>query len=176
MSWKGPSYGGWRMRSFMANKIITQNTDMMKLYYPKSSKARLITIGVDCEMYKSTPVSSAFKKEWGINNKDRIIITVANLVPVKGIEILIESFKKITNKIANCKLFIVGDDSTPYASELKKNVTNDSKLAKTIIFTGRQNNIVNFLNIAEIYVQPTLNKVEWRAHLSQFWKQCLTVK
>ena len=35
MNWGGASKNGWRVRSFLATKIIAQNTDMMDLFFKK---------------------------------------------------------------------------------------------------------------------------------------------
>ena len=33
MSWYGPSYRGWKLRSFLSDGIICQNSDMMQLFF-----------------------------------------------------------------------------------------------------------------------------------------------
>ena len=45
-----------------------------------------------------------------------------------------------------------------YGKELINNVKKNKKLDPKVIFTGKQKNIPELLNIAEIYVQPTLLK------------------
>ena len=70
------------------------------------------------------PPKKNIKKKWGIEENDRIIISIANLVPVKGIEVLIEAFKLIFSNLHNWKLMIVGNDLTEYGIELKNNYTN----------------------------------------------------
>ena len=94
MSWKGPPYRGWKLRSYLANGIICQNKTMLKNFFPNWNKATLLPIGVDSEEYKSQPRDKDLQKYWGILDTDRIIITIANLVPVKGIEILIRRRKR----------------------------------------------------------------------------------
>ena len=55
------------------------------------------------------------------------------------------------------KLMIIGDDASEYAQGLKKYLSNKYELKKKIIFTGKQKNIRELLDIGEIYVQPTLD-------------------
>ena len=93
-----------------------------------------------------------------ISKNTRTVISIANLVPVKGIEILIKAFELLYNNHPDWKLIIVGDDTTEYGLKLKKSVFNKRHLRGKIIFTGKKKNVREFLDISEIYVQPTLNK------------------
>ena len=90
--------------------------------------------------------------------KPRIIISVANLVPVKGIELLLDAFERLTANYPDWKLLIVGNDTTEYGAELKRKLLEKPSIREKVIFTWRQKNIRKFLDISEIYVQPTLKK------------------
>jgi len=158
MSWHGPSYRGWKLRSWLANGIICQNSDMLKEFFPKIRKAKLFPIGVDVDEYRKHPENKDIRKYWSIPDNSRIIISVANLVPVKGIEVLIKAFEEVVPNHPNWKLIIIGDDSTKYGIELKKGIPQENNSKRNIIFTGRQKNVRQFLDIAEIYVQPTLKE------------------
>ena len=158
MSWQGPSYRGWKLRSWLADGIICQNLDMLKEFFPRWEKAKLISIGVDINEYKKQPENINIRKYWGIPDDARIIISVANLVPVKGIEKLIQAFELLASDFNDWILMIVGDDTTKYGVELKEYISKKNNLKGKIIFTGRQKNVREFLDIAEIYVQPTLDK------------------
>ena len=158
MSWKGPSYRGWKLRSWFADGIICQNTEMVRTFFPSWEKVKLIPIGVDVDEYKKQSGNTDIINQWGISENTRLVISVANLVPVKGIEILIGAFELLSNNHPNWKLIIVGNDTTEYGLKLKKNVSKKRHLKGKIIFTGKQKNVREFLDISEIYVQPTLNK------------------
>jgi len=160
MSWEGPSYRGWKLRSWLADGIICQNSDMLKIFFPDWNKANLIPIGVDINKYKKKHVNIKIKKQLGIPDYARIIISVANLIPVKGIEILIKAFKQLSLENTSWRLMIVGDTSTKYGAKLKNEISIKSNLENKIIFTGKQRNIRELLDIAEIYVQPSLYKGE----------------
>tara|TARA_Y100001970_G_scaffold255773_1_gene332801 strand:- start:23 stop:1150 length:1128 start_codon:yes stop_codon:yes gene_type:complete len=158
MSWHGPSYRGWRLRSLLANGIISQNTTMMKEFFRDWKKVKLIPIGVDFNEYKRKTVKDDILPKWGIKADSRLIITIANLVEVKGIEILIKAFERIHLQYPKWKLMIIGDNRNYYGKKLIGDVKKNKKLDSKIIFTGRQKNIQELLSLAEIYVQPTLLK------------------
>ena len=159
MNWGGSSANGWKLRSFLARHIVVQNKDMINKFFPQSKKISLISRGVDTlEFYPYTPKVD-IRKKYNLNETDRIVICVANLVPVKGIEILLEAFDKIQNKHTNWKLFIVGDHKNDYGKKLIKQFEKIN-FNKTIYFTGKVLNINDYLNTSELFVLPTKEKGE----------------
>lgn len=153
MNWGRGSKNAWHLRSFLASGIIAQNTDMIERFYPKSQKTTLIPRGVNTEFFTAKHNNKAKPL-----NK-RTIICVANLVPVKGIEILVEAFEQILTDNPNdlWQLKIVGDDNNEYGEHLKaryKYLIAKQKL----IFTGKVLDVKRELNSSEIFVLPTLNE------------------
>lgn len=146
MSWFGPSFRRWKLRSFLANGIITQNSDMMRDFFSRKRNISLIPIGIDVKKYKLNKIKS---------NK-RYLLTIANLIEIKGIHILIQSFFKIHNNFPDWSLLIVGDDRSSYGKYCHNLVTALS-LKHKIIFTGKVKNVTKYLNQAEIFVLPSIN-------------------
>jgi glycosyltransferase involved in cell wall biosynthesis len=157
MSWGGSSKNSWLLRSFFAKKIAVQNQDMITQFYPKSSKVSLIPRGVIAEQFKKAEPDFKIKARMNTNENQRVLICVANFVPVKGIETLIDAFAKIYKNHADWVLWLVGDDQNEYGLLLHEKV-NDSLLSNKIIFSGKQLNVTAYLNHAEIFVLPTLDE------------------
>lgn len=157
MNWGGNSANGWRLRSWLANHILVQNKDMISEFFPKSYKISLVPRGVDTKEFYPYRMHQKIKKEYQLKESNRILICVANLVPVKGIEILLEAFKKVKDNHKEWKLFIVGDTNNTYSRNLKKIVAKEIE-EREIFFTGKVLNVKEYLNSAEIFALPTLNK------------------
>lgn len=138
----------WKIRSFLANFIITINEEM-KNYFPNKKAQKLIPLGLDTNYY--SPEHFNTKQQVGIFK----IITVANLVPVKGIEVLIDAVVALNNPAI--QLSIVGDDRSDYATALKQKVKELGK-ENQILFLGKYNDVRPFLAQSELYVIPTLNE------------------
>lgn len=153
MSWGGGSGNGWKFRSALANGIAVQNTDMITNFYPESKKVGLIPRGVDVKKFefdgKDDAVKIAMKSE-----KQRVIICVANMVPVKGVELLLRAFDTLHSSNANWSLWLIGDINNKYGQSLTEQASQ-LKSADFIHFSGKQPDVKRYLNHAEIFVLPT---------------------
>jgi glycosyltransferase involved in cell wall biosynthesis len=135
----------WKIRSYLSNFIITINEEMRN-YFPDKKAQKLIPLGLDTQYYSpglfpEKQASAIFK-----------IITVANLVPVKGIELLIKAIKLSDN--TNLRLEVLGDDRDPYA-EVLKGLAKELQLESQISFPGKHTDVRPFLAQANLYVIPS---------------------
>jgi len=158
MNWGGSSKNGWRLRTWLANGIVAQNTDMMQLFFRKSKKVSLIPRGVNVNVFGGQESDkNKIRVEFGIPASAKIILAVANLVPVKGIEVLIKAFNEVHQRYSTIHLIIVGDDTSDYADSLKQ-LAALSDARNQIHFTGKRADVQNFLTVATVFVLPTLNQ------------------
>ena len=158
MNWGGKSKNAWKLRSFLARKIAVQNTDMLNNFYNGSKKALLVPRGVNVSYF--VPVETTDRNlspEFPAGQ--RLLICVANFIPVKGIELLIEGFNKVKNKHSNWSLLLVGDDQNEYGLQLHKLIT-DLGLEERVKFSGKLLDIRPKLNRAEVFILPTKEKGE----------------
>ncbi len=157
MNWGGASKNSWKLRTLLASAIVYQNSDMKSQFFPNRKSTFFISRGVDTSEFFFRGKNRALLKEFGIGEKEKIILCVANLVPVKGIEILIDAFRSVKESIEDIKLLIVVDNNNEYGKVLKEYIKGMYGEDK-IIFTGRRQDINSLLSIADIFVLPTLNK------------------
>ena len=159
MSWGGGSKRYWVLRSYFATKIAVQNSDMIKQFYAESKKTFLLPRGVDAAKFASTIPKAEIRTAMNTHSDKRIIICVANFVPVKGIEILVEAFELLKNQYPDWVVWLIGDTSNEYGTELME-LVKSKKLQDKIIFSGKKSNVIDFLTHAEIFVLPTKDKGE----------------
>ncbi len=147
---KAMSWGNrhWKIRSFFANYIITIN-DEMKNYFPNKKNQKLIPIGIDTDYYK--PKTVAPIKDLEIFK----IITVANLVPVKGIEVLLKAVHLMQD--SSVKLTVVGDNENEYGKMLLQ-LCKDLNLGNNVEFRGKVADVRPLIEQANVYVIPTLDE------------------
>jgi glycosyltransferase involved in cell wall biosynthesis len=157
MNWGGKSKNGWKLRSILAKYIIAQNNSMLNWYFPNSSKVTLIPRGVDIKIFKPQSKNIKLLEQLNILESEIIILSVANLVPVKGIEILLDGFELLYKTHDNIRLLIVGEDNNEYGESLKEK-TRKLLSGGKIHFIGKVQNIEDFYSIADIFILPTLNE------------------
>tara|TARA_Y100000748_G_C15482000_1_gene483197 strand:+ start:922 stop:1977 length:1056 start_codon:yes stop_codon:yes gene_type:complete len=156
MNWGGSSKNGWKTRTYLASHIMVQNTDMIKRFFPKSNKISLVPRGVDTSDFKKRSKNSKIMNHLQIDGKEIVILCVANLHPVKGVEILLHAFDKLFEQDNHCRLLIVGDNDNDYGRELI-NISRKLISVSKIEFIGQVFNVKGYYSISDIFVLPTLD-------------------
>ncbi len=156
MNWGRGSSNAWKLRTLLADAVLAQNTDMMNEFFPGSTKVSLVPRGVDTDEFKPSEKAQYLLDEFDLPTSARIVLCVANLVPVKGVEYLIEAFASLPPS-ENDYLFIVGDNQNDYAQRLLDQA-NSYKMQQRIVFTGKRLDVKAFHSIAHTFVLPTLNE------------------
>ena len=117
---------------------------MLVSFYPKRKNVHLIPRGVNASYFNTVENPEYKFAENVLNDKSkRRIVTVANLIPVKGIEDLIQAFAILQKNHANWQLWIVGD------TNLDKDYSNNLKELSEI--KGLRNDIIFLFHIVTYY-------------------------
>lgn len=142
--------------SYGLKEIILENK------FTNSNKLKVIangsTNGIDCSYYDASLFSendkSNFKENLGISSIDFVFIFVGRLVGDKGINELVQSFKRVSADVENVKLLLVG----PYEKNLdplRKLTIEEIDNNKNIITVGAQKDVRPFFAIANVLVFPS---------------------
>lgn len=154
MSWGNKA---WKIKSKLADKIITINDEMGPVFFKNAKKIKLIPIGLDINYYKPIDRDSKIAENYGLEKDDFVLVSIANMVPVKGIELLIDAVDMLKNDIKNIKLLLVGDDNHEYGNFLKNKV-REMNMSDKIHFVGKVLDVRSYHSIADIFVIPTKNE------------------
>lgn len=159
MNWGGSSKNGWKIRSMLSSHILLQNRDMQKLFFQKYRKTSLVPRGVNTDEFYPMRKELSLIRKHNILEDEIVILSVANLSPVKGIDILIKSFEKLSQKHKLIRLFIVGNKESDYGRRMEK-IGKDSPFGLKIHFTGKIDDVTGYYSIADIFVLSTIKKGE----------------
>lgn len=149
----------WRIRSKLANAIIPQNHEMVNTFFAGMNKCRLIPIGIDSSEFSVAGKDKCLIEKYGLSDSSPVVLTIANIIPIKGIEHLIRGFALILEDFEKAKLIIVGEDRTVYADRVKKSVS-EMGISDKVIFTGKQNDIKKFFTVADIFMLSSVKTGE----------------
>ncbi|WP_430791376.1 N-acetyl-alpha-D-glucosaminyl L-malate synthase BshA [Virgibacillus flavescens] len=90
--------------------------------------------------------ASQIKKEYGINETEKVLIHISNFRKVKRIEDVIHTFSKIKHEI-DSKLILVGD-GPEYSNACQ--LVDSLGLQEDVLFLGKQKNISDLLSMADL--------------------------
>lgn len=140
----------WQIKSYLAHFIITINEEMGR-YFPNKKAQALIPLGIDTAYYSPKAVTSHAKP---VDARFHII-TVANLVPVKGIQVLLEAMAKLND--SQVKLSVLGDFDNDYGHAMVA-LRDRLELQDQVAFLGKQLDVRPYIKSADLYVIPTLDE------------------
>lgn len=140
----------WKWRSSLSSKIVTINSDMPSHFFTNMiEKVIEVPLGIDTKRYHFQE-KSLHQDGLTFKDSDFVIISVVNLIPVKGIEFLMNAILEL--KDSTIKLCIVGKDTGAYAEKLKVM----AKESNAIYFLGKQLDVRPYHALADLFVIPTL--------------------
>lgn len=118
----------------------------------------IIYNGADSDKFKPMPKEIA-KRALGIDETNKIIMFIGNLIPVKGVNYLLEAFAQFMKdyRIADAALYIIGDGRE---REYLTSLAGSLDIKEKVFFLGRKPHveIPLWLNIADILVLPSISE------------------
>ncbi len=141
----------------LVDKVIAVSSEIEQALGRLYDPDRLVCIhnGIDLEAVRVTTQRADKRREWGVDDKAVLIGTVGRLVPVKAHAVLLEAFQILSQSHPNVLLIFVGDG--PLRVQLEADA-NRMGLGRSVIFAGHQEQAYDFINMADIFVLPSLHE------------------
>lgn len=102
------------------------------------------------------PVSGSrddFRRRWGLDPDNVVIVTTSRLDPVKGLHYLVDAFAIVVNKFPTTRLVLIGDGSVRKA--LEQQVVSLG-IQEKVLFTGIRADVSRCLLAMDIFALPSL--------------------
>lgn len=134
----------------VSDDVAEQLRDVFGL---KERKIRVIVNRIDVESLWKTSVSEQLRTSLGLSRENRVITTVARLMPPKGHQYLIEAIYKLIQKFPDLRLILVGD------GDLKERLRAQCEilgLTNHVLFLGSRQDVPHILALTDIFVLPSL--------------------
>ena len=120
--------------------------------------AKLVTVpmGIDLKKFSPSPQGPAnLRAALGFGPSDRVVGTVARLVPDKGVECFLRMAARVLTGRSDVRFLIVGDG--PLRRELECLADSFGVRAK-VIFTGHRTDVPALMEAMDLFVLPTLRE------------------
>ena len=122
----------------------------------RAKRVVVIPNGVDGSTFKSMD-KKKLREQYGFSIDAKIVVSVARLVPVKGLDYLIKAVSLLLQTDNKINLLIIGDGSQ--RAELEE-LISELKLDNRVRLMGTipHEQIAGFLNLADVFVLPSLSE------------------
>jgi glycosyltransferase involved in cell wall biosynthesis len=107
--------------------------------------------GVDMEFYKKSADKGALRSDLGFDDTEKLVLYAGRLSPEKGVDFLIQSCARLNSSIQT-KLLIAGDG--PEKKRLQE-IARTAGLADRIFWCGSIDNVLPYLQAADLFVMPS---------------------
>ena len=136
--------------------VSSEITNVLAQRYP-SADVRCIRNGIDLAGVVSTLERSAMRAQLGIAPDTFVLGTVGRLMPIKGVEYLIEAFSRFRQQhgLQESKLVIVGDG--PLRAVLGQ-CAKDYGLVHDVMFLGMRTDVYNLMRAFDVFALSSLHE------------------
>lgn len=151
-----------------ASKIIavSHNTkELIESVGVPGDKIEVVYNGVEDYLLSKEPDFDSvgqLKNKFGITDDDKVLLTVARVLPRKGQDMVIRSLPTVLKKFPNLKYLVVGDGR--YRQTFTA-IANEIGVSDNVVFTGgvAHGEIINYIDMCDIFIMPNRywnNKIE----------------
>lgn len=95
------------------------------------------------------------RKDYGYAEKDLVVLSLCRLIPVKGVDFLIEAFAAARKEVPELKLLVAGSGDALYTQGLKGRAA-ELGLGTDVLFIGNEPAIEKPLRAGDIFAAPYL--------------------
>ena len=151
-----------------SSKIIAVSNNTKELIESvgvPGDKIEVVYNGVENYLLEKEPNQDAInelKEKYAIGDEDKVLITVARVLPRKGQDMVIQSLPTILREFPSLKYIVVGDGR--YKDKFSE-LADEIGVSENVIFTGGvpHGEIIDFIDMSDIFIMPNRywnNKIE----------------
>lgn len=119
----------------------------------------IVPNGIDLSKFENLPPGGEFRKKWGIDDSQRIVLYLGRIHKIKGLDLLANAFADLTKELGGVSLVIVGPDDG-YLSALKR-LVKELEIEEKVLFTGPlygQEKLEAYID-TDVFVNPGADEI-----------------
>ncbi len=139
----------------VAESFSTARYLIEKQHYQKS-KVYLLPNGSDgTTFFPNEEIRTAMRLKYGFTPEETVFMSVARLSPVKDPLTLLQAFRNVVRNFPHARLVYVGEGEK--RAELEAYIA-ENHLDKQVLLAGQQTDVNRWLNMADVFVLPSLEE------------------
>jgi glycosyltransferase involved in cell wall biosynthesis len=114
---------------------------------------KVVTIynGVELERIAAVNGAGELRTKLGLNSADPVITTVANIRPVKGLDVLVQAASTVCREFPKARFLIAGEViDRAYHEQLQQSI-RELKLTENVIFIGKSDRVPSLLKLSTLF-------------------------
>ena len=138
----------------------TSKTEESALRYAGvENRSRVVPCGVDVGKFLNMPAQGSFRNSIELELNDRLVLHLGRLHQIKGIDILLDAFERVSVEYADVHLVLAGSDEQNMGQRIK-NWASARGLAGRVHLTGplTESHKLRALADAEVVVMPSYSE------------------
>jgi glycosyltransferase involved in cell wall biosynthesis len=128
---------------------------MLEQWGAPRSKLWSIPNGVDTDQFHPAGAADSMvraRDAVGLSPAELVVICVANLYPIKRLDVLLRAWRQVVMACPRVRLVIAGDG--PLRGDLTS-LTHELRCAATVKWLGRRDDVADLLRAADLFVLPS---------------------
>jgi len=122
-------------------------------------KIEIVPNGIALSEFENLSPRGEFRKKWGINDNQKMILYLGRIHKVKGLDLLAEAFAGLSRELDNVRLVVVGPDDG-YLRALEE-LIKELKIEGKVVFTGPlygTDKLGAYVD-ADVFVDPRVDEI-----------------
>jgi glycosyltransferase involved in cell wall biosynthesis len=105
----------------------------------------------------SSEWSHDIRAQYKVPREALLVGTVANLLPLKGYEVMLDALPAVLSAMPAAHYLIIGGGEAEYSARLKA-ITVKRGIAERVHFAGFKESVGSYLSALDLYVHPSLKE------------------
>jgi len=125
----------------------------------KRDRIAIVPNGIDTNEYVNLPNKSEFRTRHAIDSDEKLVLFLGRLHRIKGVDLLIKAFAKLSEKMDRVKLVVAGPNMG--ALPQLKTLARELKLSDSVLFVGPlygQDKLEAYVD-ADVFVLPSVYEI-----------------
>jgi len=152
----------WLSLRYFCDRVISVSEQARQYHLDISNSApeKVVTMynGIDLTHYQQLDIEKerlAVRQELEVSRDATLLVTVAVLRELKGIQYMIRALPEVLDSFPNAYYLIVGDGAHRQALE---DEVEKAGMREHVLFTGMRKDIPRLLSASDVFVLPTLTE------------------
>jgi glycosyltransferase involved in cell wall biosynthesis len=118
------------------------------------SKISIVDVPVQIDRF-GEKTDTNIRTEFTLDKSVKLIVAIGHFHEVKGWDVAIKAFVKVTKSVTNTKLLLVGKTTSSVFYDKIRNTISEYDLMDKVIFAGNRSDIPTILKASNLFILPS---------------------